>query len=50
MEMFLNHNNWLPAGLQGGVPSYMFILIHPVIIADWLEELLKTPKKDPLQM
>lgn len=45
MEMFLNHKNWLPAGLQGGVPSYMFILIHLVIIADWLGELFKTPKR-----
>ena len=34
VEVFLNHHNWLPADLQGGVPSYMYIFIHPVIIAN----------------
>lgn len=45
MEMFLNHKSWLPADLQGGVPSYMFIHIHPVITANYYWSFKKHQKE-----
>lgn len=45
MERFLNHNSWFPADLQGGVPSYMFILIHPVITANYYRSFKKHQKE-----